>query len=166
MRARAAFVVAVASLALAGLLPAQIVASGAVALPSRAPFSGDDLQAGGRVGLALPPAPHVLALWNLAGVTFDRDQQHNGAALETGLEVWLSPARRPAQSWAPLLIGEAALGRRWGTGLHGYESLGIGFGWSLGNWAPYAEYRRRAGFHAASPVEHAIVIGVHFILFG
>ncbi|HVA64653.1 MAG TPA: hypothetical protein VNF74_13085 [Terriglobales bacterium] len=155
-----------AGAALAAPLSAQIVSTFAFGAPSRAKIQGSDLQVAGKLGVALPPTPHLLLLWNLAGAGFDRFQGHNGAALETGLEAWVSPARRPAQSWGPLLLAEAALGRRFGVGLHGYQALGIGAGWSLGDWVPYLEFRRRASFHAGQPVDHQILIGVHFVLFG
>jgi len=148
-------------------LPAQVVLSGAVGAPTanRAPdsrtFSGF-----AKLGIALPPAPHLLLLWNMVGVGFDRLEARNGVSVESGFEAWVSPSARPAQSHGPLLLTEAALGRRFGEGLHGYASFGIGGGWSIGDWVPYAEFRRRSSFHAGRPVDHQIVIGIHFVLFG
>lgn len=166
-RARLAGLAALLVPALAAALSAQIVAGAALAAPSRTHNAElQDFSAGGKLGIALPAAPHLLVLWNMVGLGYDRLQAHSGVAAETGLEAWLSPALRPALSHGPLLLGEAAVGRRFGTGLHGYTTLGAGVGWSRGEWAPYAEYRRRSGFHAASPVVHEIVVGVHFILFG
>jgi hypothetical protein len=151
----------------AALLPAQIVGTLAVSAPSatRDP-KWSQLSGMAKLGIALPSAPHALFLWNFAGASYDREQRLNGGALETGLEAWISLARRPALSFGPVLIAEAALGRRFGEGLHGYEAVGIGAGWSWGAWVPYVEYRRRAGFHPDSPVDHQIVLGVHYILFG
>ncbi len=156
-----------AGVLLAALLPAQIVGTLAVAAPSatRNP-NWAELAATAKLGIALPSAPHTLVLWNFAGAGFDRLARQNGGALETGLEAWISLARRPALSFGPLLILEAAVGRRFGEGLHGYTAVGIGAGWSWGSWVPFVEYRRRAGFHATSPVDHQIVVGVHYILFG
>lgn len=155
------------ALLLAASLPAQVVASGFLAAPSRTDNAElQDFSAGGNLGIALPAAPHILPLWNLAGMSFDRVQARNGGSLQTGLEAWVSPALRPAQSHGPMLLGEAAVGRRFGYGLHGYSLVGAGAGWSLGDWVPYVEFRRRAGFSAAGPVEHELVIGLHFILFG
>lgn len=150
-----------------GALPAQIVATGSFGFPAQAtnPHLANAMLTG-KLGIALPPVPHTLLLWNLVGVSYDRQQEEAGASLETGLELWLSPARRPVQSHSPLLLAEAAVGRRWGPGLHGYKALGAGLGWSLGDWVPYAEYRRRTSFHAGRPVDNQIVIGVHFVLFG
>ncbi len=152
---------------LAALLPAQVVGTVALAAPSatRNPNWGE-LTATAKLGIALPSVPHALFLWNFGGASFDRLQSQNGGAVETGLETWISLARRPALSFGPLLIAEAAIGRRFGEGLHGYTAVGIGAGWSWGSWVPFVEYRRRAGFHPASPVDHQIVIGVHYILFG
>ncbi|HUX67635.1 MAG TPA: hypothetical protein VMV31_09110 [Terriglobales bacterium] len=161
-----AVVAALALGALAASLPAQIVSTFALGAPSRAKIQGTDLQVVGKLGIALPPQPHLLLLWNFAGASYDRFRGHDGAALETGLEAWISPARRPAQSWGPLLLAEAALGRRFGPGLHGYQALGIGAGWSLGDWIPFVEFRRRASFHPGQPVDHQILVGIHFILFG
>lgn len=151
----------------AALLPAQVVGTLSVAAPS-ATRNPDwaQLAVSAKLGIALPSAPHALVLWNFGGASFDREQRLNGGALETGLETWISLARRPALSFGPLLIAEAALGRRFGEGLHGYAAVGIGAGWSWGSWVPYVEYRRRAGFHANSPVEHQIVVGVHYVIFG
>jgi hypothetical protein len=147
--------------------PAQVVGTLAVSAPSatRNP-DWQQLGATAKLGIALPSAPHTLVLWNFAGASFDREQRQNGGALETGLEAWISLARRPALSFGPLLIAEAALGRRFGEGLHGYEAVGIGAGWSFGSWVPFVEYRRRAGFHPASPVDHQLVLGFHYVLFG
>ncbi|HET9784065.1 MAG TPA: hypothetical protein VFP94_03790 [Terriglobales bacterium] len=149
------------------MLPAQILASGTFGFPAQS--SNPHLAnatAMGKLGISLPPVPHALVMWNILGLGFDRWQQQPGASLETGMEVWLSPARRPVQSHSPLVLAEAALGRRWGQGLHGYKAIGAGLGWSLGDWVPYAEYRRRTSFHAGRPVDNQILIGVHFVLFG
>jgi len=152
---------------LAGALSAQVVLTAAAGGPSanRTPDFGT-FSAFAKLGIALPPAPHLLVLWNFAGAGWDRLQARNGASLESGIEAWLSPARRAAQSHGPLLLTEAALGHRFGSGLHGYASLGIGGGWSIGDWVPFAEFRRRASFHAGRPVDHQIVVGIHFVLFG
>lgn len=154
-------------LALAVALPAQILATGTFGFPahiSNPHFA--NASANGKLGISLPPVPHALLMWNFLGVGFDRQLQQPGASLESGLEVWLSPARHPVQSHSPFVLAEAALGRRWGQGLHGYTAVGAGVGWSLGNWAPFAEYRRRTSFHAGRPVDNQILIGVHFVLFG
>ncbi|MGH9486512.1 MAG: hypothetical protein ACRD04_02840 [Terriglobales bacterium] len=147
-------------------LPAQIVASGAVGahVHAQAPDTLGTVQA--QLGVALPPLPHVLLLWNLAQFGYDPFPASHGVSLATGLEVWLSPSLRPAQSWGPLLLGDVAIGRRWGLGLHGFTDLGVGAGWSLGNWVPYLEFRRRSSFHAGRPVDRQVLVGVKFVLFG
>lgn len=157
---------ACAALLLTAALPAQVVATMALGAPSGPNPNFATASAMAKVGIALPSAPHLLPLWNFAGAGFDRIAGQNGGALETGLALWVSPALRPAQSHAPLLILEAGLGRRWGTGLHGYTAVGVGAGWSLGDWVPYIEFRRRASFYAGRPTFHQILIGFHFILFG
>jgi hypothetical protein len=150
---------------LAVVVPAQIVATAAVGAPDGSnPHFGTG-SALGQIGIALPAIPHVLPLWNMAGLSYDRIEGQGGGSIQTGLETWVSPAAHPAQSWSPLLLAEVALGRRWGDGLHGYSAEGLGVGWSLGDWVPFVEFRRRSGFHAASPTEHEIVVGVKFILF-
>lgn len=156
-------------LALAGALTAsgQVVVSGQVTAPAaKSNPHLAEFSAGAKLGIALPSAPHVLLLWNMAGLSYDRWQARGGASLETGVEAWLSPASRPALSWGPLILAEAAIGRRWGTGLHGYTAIGAGAGWSFGSWVPYAEYRRRLGFHRGREAEDEMVVGVHFNLFG
>jgi len=147
-------------------LSAQIVASVNGSVPATANAHLATAAAGAKLGIALPAAPHLLLLWNFAGLSFDRLQQRNGGSVETGLEAWLSPSAHPEQSHGPLLLGEALVGRRFGVGRHGFTGLGGGVGWSLGNWLPYVEYRRRNGFHSGSPVDRQIVIGLHFVLFG
>lgn len=145
---------------------AQIVATAAVGVLAN---SGQPRQVGrvaAKIGIALPPVPHLLLLWDIASVGLDREPGHGGAALGTGVEAWLSPGLRPAQSWGPLLLGEADIGRRWGAGLHGYMAVGAGAGWSLDDWVPYVEYRRRTSFHSGRPVDHQWVVGLKFVLFG
>lgn len=145
---------------------AQVVLTVSGGVPSEANPHFQTASAGAKLGIALPSAPHLLLLWNFAGLSWDRLAGHNGGSYETGLEAWFSPRARPAQSFGPVVMGEAALGRRWGTGLHGFTTLGLGAGWSWGDWVPYVEYRRRASFHAGRPLDHQVVIGVHFIVFG
>lgn len=153
----------------AGLLAAaaaQIVVSGYGGAPSEANPRFRTASVGAQLGIALPTVPHVQWTWNFVGLSWDRLQSHSGGSLTTGVEAWVSLHRRPAQSFGPLLIGEAGLGRRWGIGLHGFSSVGAGAGWSWGDWVPYIEFRRRAGFHAGGPVDHQVLIGLHFIVFG
>lgn len=152
---------------LAAGLSAQVIATGDGSVPAAAanPHLAT-ATAGAALGIALPGAPHLLLVWNFAGVNFDRLQQHNGVSMQTGLEAWISPAAHPVQSHAPLLLGEALIGRRFGVGRHGFTGFGAGVGWSLGDWVPYVEFRRRDGFHSASPVDRQVVIGLHFVLFG
>lgn len=147
-------------------LPAQVVASFNVGAPSHANPHFETFSAGARVGIALPPVPHLLVMWNLADIGMDRLARQPGVSLATGLEVWLSPARRPAQSHLPLLLAEVGIGRRWGKGLHGFTTWGAGAGWSLGDWVPYAEYRRRVSFHPGRPRDNEVLLGVKYILFG
>lgn len=155
------------ALAMVSTLPAQVLATGAFGFPARtANPHFANTSATGKLGLSLPPVPHALVMWNFLGLGFDRQLQQPGASLETGLELWLSPARHPVQSHSPLVMAEAAVGRRWGQGLHGYKAVGAGVGWSLGNWVPFAEFRRRTSFHAGRPVDNQILIGLHFVLFG
>jgi len=146
---------------------AQIVASGSVGAPTS--FNDPHLataSANAKIGIALPGAPHFQFLWNMAGLDFDRMQRRNGGSIETGLEAWISPARRPAQSHGPLLLADAGLGRRFGTGLHGFTAVGLGAGWSIGDWIPFVEFRRRASFDAGRPDDRQYLVGVKFILFG
>ncbi|MGH9485508.1 MAG: hypothetical protein ACRD1F_10665 [Terriglobales bacterium] len=147
-------------------LPGQIIAGGSFGVLADGGQPHAIGRVAGSIGVALPPVPHVLFLWDMASLGYDRQSGHNGGSLGTGLEVWVSPSLRPAQSWGPLLLGEVALGRRFGTGLHGYTALGAGLGWSLGDWVPYVEYRYRTSFHAHRPVDRQIVVGVKFVLFG
>ncbi|MGH9468516.1 MAG: hypothetical protein ACRD1Y_14285 [Terriglobales bacterium] len=164
MRPRLRLLFLLAALPLA--LSAQIVVSGSAGLLAN-PHQPHQLgRAAVKLGIALPPVPHLLLLWNVASVALDRQAGNNAPALGTSLEAWLSPARRPAESWGPLLLAEVAVGHRWGTGPHGYTALGLGAGWSLGNWVPYVEYRRRTFFHSGSVPDHQIVVGLKFILFG
>ncbi len=147
--------------------PAQVLISGQVSAPVAKPNPHlAEFSAGAKLGLALPSAPHLLVLWNMAGVSYNRWQGRAGVSLETGLEAWFSPTARPALSWGPVILGEAAVGRRWGVGLHGYTAVGAGVGWSFGSWVPYVEYRRRLGFHRGRQAEDEMTVGVHFILFG
>ncbi|MGH9476468.1 MAG: hypothetical protein ACRD1C_09050 [Terriglobales bacterium] len=152
--------------ALAAAASAQVVAGGAVGVLANPHEPRQVGRAAAKVAIALPPVPHLLLLWNIVSVGLDRQPGSTGAALGTGLEAWLSPSLRPAQSWGPILLGEVALGRRWGTGLHGYKTVGAGVGWSLGDVVPYLEYRRRTSFHAGRGVDHQVVVGVQYILFG
>lgn len=149
-----------------GAAPAQIIATGAAGVLANHGQARQIGRVAAKIGIALPPVPHLLLLWDIASVGLDRQPGHGGAALATGLEAWLSPALRPAQSWGPVLLGEADLGRRWGVGLHGYTAVGAGAGWSLGDWVPYVEFRRRTSFHAGRPVDRQIVVGLKFVVFG
>lgn len=152
--------------ALVGVLPAQIVASASVGGPSHdnPHFNTASVQA--RLGIALPSAPHLLLMWNFAEVGVDRLAGQAGASVATSVEAWVSPVAHPALSHTPLVLAEAGVGRRWGQGLHGFTVLGVGAGWSLGEWIPFAEYRRRASFHPGRPSDHEVLLGVKFILFG
>lgn len=153
-------------LALFAATSAQVILNAYGGAPSEANPHFRTASAGAQLGIALPTVPHLQWTWNFAGLNWDRLAGHNGGSLTTGLEAWVSPHARPAQSFGPLLIGEAGLGRRWGWGLHGFTSLGVGAGWSWGDWVPYIEFRRRASFHSGRPVDHQVLIGLHFILFG
>lgn len=156
-------------LALLLSLPAagQIVAGVSLGVPTPRPFAGPGtFAASGDLGIALPSAPHLLVFWDMARLGFDRLQGYNGASIATGFTAWISPAAHPAQSHAPLLLAEAGIGRRFGFGLHGFTTVGIGAGWSLGDWVPYVEYQRREGFHPGRQVQDRLVIGVRFIVFG
>ena len=156
-----------AAAALSTALPAQVVASASVGFPASGNnphWSTASAQAG--VGVALPPLPHLMVMWNLAKFGFDRINRRDGGFVATGLEAWLSPSLRPALSHGPLLLGEADLGRRFGPGLHGFTSVGAGVGWSFGDWVPYMEFRRRLGFHVGRQADQQVLIGVHYVLFG
>ena len=148
-------------------LPAQIIVTGALGLPAKASNPHlSTLSARVGFGVALPPVPHLTVFWNLASLGYDRLQAQNGASISTAFEAWVSPAFRPAQSFGPLLIGEAGVGRRFGLGLHGFTTLGAGLGWSLGDWIPYVEFRRRTSFHSGRPHDNEVLVGVHFMVFG
>lgn len=147
-------------------LPAQVVASGSLGVHANRGEAHTIGRVAGSVAIALPPLPHALFLWNIASAGFDRQQNHNGGSIGTGLELWLSPALRPAESWGPLVLGEVAVGRRFGLGLHGYTAVGGGVGWSLGDWIPYVEFRRRISFHPHRPGDDQVIVGLKFILFG
>lgn len=147
-------------------LPAQVVAGGSLGVHVNRGEPHTVGRVAGSIAVALPPLPHALFLWNIASLGFDREQNHNGGSIATGLELWLSPSLRPAESWGPLVLGEVALGRRFGLGLHGYTAVGGGVGWSLRDWIPYVEFRRRVSFHPHRPGDNQVLVGLKFILFG
>src|SRR6185437_7895600 len=95
--------------------PAQIVASMSMGAPSHANPHFNTASADARVGVALPPVPHLMLMWNLADLGVDRIARQGGVSIGTGVEAWLSPAARPAQSHLPLVLTEAGVGRRWGV---------------------------------------------------
>jgi len=146
--------------------PAQIVASMSMGAPSHANPHFNTASADARVGIALPPVPHLMLMWNLADLGVDRIARQGGVSIGTGVEAWFSPAARPAQSHLPLVLAEAGVGRRWGMGLHGFTVLGVGVGWSIGDWVPYLEFRRRSAFHSGRPHDDEVLLGVKFVLFG
>ena len=166
-RKRAAPLAFLALLLAPAALPAQVVAGFSLGVPAAGhnPHLGT-ISLQGRAGVALPPVPHVMVMWDLISVGFDRLQRQNAASIGTGLEAWISPAVHPALSHGPLILAEAGVGRRFGAGLHGFTSIGAGLGWSLGDAVPYVEYRRRLGFHAGRVPDQQILIGIHFVLFG
>jgi hypothetical protein len=108
---------------------------------------------------------HVLAAWNVLGVSFDRLQHHNGGSIETSLMGMLSLAPGTTHSNSPLLLGEAGVGHRWGAGpFGGYTELGVGAGWAIGSHIPFIEFRRRFPFGSAR-ADDQILVGIHFVLF-
>lgn len=108
---------------------------------------------------------HVLAAWNILGVSFDRLQHHDGGSIETSLMGMLSLAPGTTHSNSPLLLGEAGVGHRWGAGPFGsYTELGVGAGWDIGSHIPFIEFRRR--FPTGSTrADNQILVGIHFVLF-
>ena len=108
---------------------------------------------------------HVLAAWNILGVSFDRLQHHNGGSVETSLMGMLSLAPGTTHSNSPLLLGEAGIGHRWGAGpFGGYTELGVGAGWAIGSHIPFIEVRRRFPTGSAR-ADNQILVGIHFVLF-
>lgn len=120
-----------------------------------------------RFGLAFSHGEqsHVLAAWNILGVSFDRLDHHNGGTVETSLMGMLSLAPGTTHSNSPLLLGEAGIGHRWGAGpFGGYTELGVGAGWAIGSHIPFVEFRRRFPTGSA-PADDQILVGIHFVLF-
>lgn len=169
----------------ARLTGAMLAAFGAVVLVAPAPASAqillnaaagaglantqlrtDSAAAGMGLSIAMPPAPHLVPWWNALQGGYDRSQSRNGGSLATGLSLWISRAADAAHGHGPVLITEASAGRRLGWGLAGFTSIGAGAGWNFGGRLTYVEWQRRNGFHAASPVEERIVIGIDWIVFG
>ena len=130
-------------------------------------FTNGEFSGTARFGLALAHGEqsHVLAAWNILGVSFDRLQHHNGGSIETSLMGMLSLAPGTTHSNSPLLLGEAGVGHRWGAGpFGGYAELGVGAGWAIGSHIPFLEFRRRFPTGSAR-ADNQILVGIHFVLF-
>lgn len=130
-------------------------------------FTNGEFSGTARFGFAFAHAQqsHVLAAWNILGVSFDRLQHHNGGSIETSLMGMLSLAPGTTHSNSPLLLGEAGVGHRWGAGpFGGYAELGVGAGWAIGSHIPFVEFRRRFPTGSAR-ADDQILVGIHFVLF-